>query len=213
MEDNQPAQSSPLPDAADPANISRLLSFWFDHPDGLIKWFQPSPAVDAECQAWAPLVAAAGAGALDGWARTGGGPDGTLALLLLLDQLPRNVHRGTAAAFASDGAALRVALDAVARGDDRRVPLPRQMFFYLPLMHTEALLAQVGCLGLYQGMLARAEPGTPMHELLRGALAMAQVHVDIIRRFGRFPGRNQALGRQSTQEELAFLRDKGPRGF
>ncbi|KAI1397793.1 DUF924-domain-containing protein [Hypoxylon fuscum] len=196
--------------ADDSSNITRLLSFWFDHPDGLVKWFKPSPTVDAECQAWTPLVEAARAGALDGWAQT---PDGTLALLLLLDQMPRNVYRGTPAAFASGDAALDVAIDAIARGDDRRVPLDRQMFFYLPLMHTESMLAQVGCLGLYQGMAARAEPGSAMRELLDGALGMAQVHVDIVRRFGRFPGRNAALGRESTDEEMEFLREKGPRGF
>ena len=194
----------------DSSNITRLLSFWFDHPDGVAKWFKTSPTVDAECQIWAPLVEAARAGALAGWAQT---PDGTLALLLLLDQLPRNVYRGTAAAFASDSAALEVAVDAVARGDDRRVALDRQLFFYLPLMHSESLLAQVGCLGLYQGMAARAEPGTAQRELCDRELDIAQAHVDVIRRFGRFPGRNAALGRESTTEELEYLRKNGPWGF
>ncbi|KAI0395520.1 DUF924-domain-containing protein [Xylariaceae sp. FL0594] len=201
-------------DPAAPATISpditRLLSFWFDHSEGLVKWFKPSPEVDAECRVWTAPVEAARAGSLQDWTQT---PDGTLALLLLLDQLPRNVYRGTPAAYASDGMALDVAVDAIARGDDRRVALDRQMFFYLPLMHAESMLAQVGCLGLYQGMAAHAEPATPMRELLDGALGMCQVHVDIIRRFGRFPGRNAALGRQSTEEELAFLAEKGPRGF
>ncbi|KAI1085054.1 DUF924-domain-containing protein [Whalleya microplaca] len=205
-----PVKGGPGTPADNSSNITRLLSFWFDHPDGLVKWFKPWPAVDAECQVWTTLVGAARAGVLDGWAQM---PDGTLALLLLLDQMPRNVYRGTAAAFASDGAAVDVAVDAIARGDDRRVALDRQMFFYLPLMHTESMLARVGCLGLYQGMAARAEPGSAMRELLDGALGMAQVHVNIIRRFGRFPGRNAALGRESTDEELAFLREKGPRGF
>ncbi|KAI0002388.1 hypothetical protein F4779DRAFT_622301 [Xylariaceae sp. FL0662B] len=145
---------TPLDDAS---NIGR----------GPVKWFQPSARVDASCQAWTPLVEAARSGALEAWTAT---PDGTLALLLLLDQLPRNVYRGAAAAYASP--ALDRALDAIARGDDRRVPIDRQMFFYLPLMHTESLLAQVGCLGLYQGMAARAEPGSAMRELLDGALKM-----------------------------------------
>ena len=83
---------------------------------------------------------AARAGQLSGWTST---PDGTLGLLLLLDQLPRNVYRGTETAFAAGETALKIAVDAVARGDDRRVPLDRQMFFYLPLMHHESLLAQV----------------------------------------------------------------------
>ncbi|KAI1332881.1 DUF924-domain-containing protein [Xylariaceae sp. FL0255] len=190
--------------------IADLLSFWFDHTEGLVKWFKPSPTVDRECAPWAPLVEAARAGELDEWTQT---PDGTLALLILLDQLPRNVYRGTPKAYGSDQAALDVAIDAIARGDDRRVLIDRQMFFYLPMMHCESMLAQVGCLGLYQGMASRAEPGTPMRELLDGALGMCQVHVDIIRRFGRFPGRNSAMGRESTQDELEFLNETGPRGF
>ncbi|GAW25700.1 hypothetical protein SAMD00023353_1101510 [Rosellinia necatrix] len=71
------------------------------------------------------------------------------------------------------------------------------------------MLAQVGCLGLYQGMAARAEPGSPLRKLLDGALDICQVKIDIIRRFGRFPGRNVALGRQSTQEESELLRENG----
>lgn len=196
--------------ANDSSNITRLLSFWFDHPDGVAKWFKASPTVDAECQIWTPLVEAAREGALAGWAQT---PDGTLALLLLLDQLPRNVYRGTAAAFASDGAALEVAVDAVALGDDRRVALDRQLFFYLPLMHSESLLAQVGCLGLLQGMAARAEPDTGLRELFDSEIGIAQAHVNAIRRFGRFPGRNAALGRESTTKELEYLRESGPWGF
>lgn len=125
---------------------------------------------------------------------------------------------GAAAAAARPNAAERVQRDDSGvciggRGDDRRVPLDRQMFFYLPLMHTESMLAQVGCLGLYQGMAARAEPGSAMRELLDGALGMVQAHVDVVRRSGRFPGRNEALGHESTDEELAFLQEKVPRVF
>lgn len=96
-------------------DVTRILSFWFDHQDGLVKWFKPSPVTDDECRAWELLVLAARAGTLDAWMRTA---DGTLALPLLLDQLPRNIYRGTAAAYAaytSEGAALNVALDAIAR--------------------------------------------------------------------------------------------------
>ncbi|KAI0146229.1 DUF924-domain-containing protein [Xylariaceae sp. FL1272] len=194
----------------DSSSITQLLSFWFDHDDGLVKWFKPSPIVDAECRVWLPLVESAREGQLNEWVQT---PDGTLALLLLLDQLPRNLYRGTPAAYASDGTAVDVAVDAIARGDDRRVSLDRQMFFYLPLMHSESMLAQVGCLGLYQSMASRAELGSPMRELLDGAVDMCQIHVDTVRRFGRFPGRNAALGRKNTEEERDFLLEKGPRGF
>lgn len=197
--------------ATDPSKIAEVLSFWFDHDEGLVKWFKPSPSVDGECKRWTPDVEAAREGKLTtSWTQS---PDGTLALLILLDQLPRNVYRGTPEAYASGDLALSTALEAIAQGVDRQVPLERQMFFYLPIMHHESLLAQVGCLGLYQGMLARAQEGTDLHELLKGALDMAQVHVNIVRRFGHFPGRNEVLGRKSTQEEIDFLEDKGPRGF
>ena len=192
------------------SNISKVLSFWFDHGEGLEKWFKPSPKVDRECRTWEPFVLAARSGSLSSWIQTA---DGTLALLLLLDQLPRNIYRGTPQAYSSDPQALSLSLDAIARGVDRQVLLERQMFFYLPIMHQESLLAQVGCLGLYQGMVARAEKGMDMHKLLVGALDMAQLHVNTIMRFGRFPGRNQALLRVSTEEELVFLADKGPRGL
>ncbi|RYP72736.1 hypothetical protein DL770_007913 [Monosporascus sp. CRB-9-2] len=147
---------------------------------------------------------------LSSWTRTA---DGTLAVLLLLDQLPRNIYRGTPQAYSSDPQALSLSLDAIARGVDKQVPLERQMFLYLPIMHQECLLAQVGCLGLYEGMVARVEEGTEMHKLLGGALSMAQLHVGTIRRFGQFPGRNQPLRRVSTEEEIIFLSDKGPGGF
>lgn len=186
----------------DASNITKLLSFWFDHDEGLVKWFRQSARVDVECQTWAPFVEAARDGKLTTWTQS---PNGTLALLILLDQIPRNIYRGTPKAFASDNQALSIALDAIAQGVDRQVELERQMFFYLPIMHEESLIAQVACLGLYQGMLARAEAGTESHKLLEGALGMAQVHVDTIRRFGRYPGRNEALGRQSTSEETDFL--------
>ena len=148
------ALDSPL---SSPYNITKLLNLWFDQSQGLTeglkKWFIPNPVVDAELAPWKPLVQAAREGELAAWS---GSADGTLALLLLLDQLPRNVFRGTAEMFASDDQAVSVAVNAIARGVDRQVPLERQMFFYLPIMHQENLLAQVGCLGLYQGMAARA---------------------------------------------------------
>ncbi|KAI1476339.1 DUF924-domain-containing protein [Daldinia eschscholtzii] len=206
--ENLPSKDSQV--LCDASNIEKLLAFWFEHSEGIEKWFKLSLAVDVECKPWEPLVVAAQEGRLSSWSQS---TDGTLALLLLMDQLPRNIYRGTPRAYASDAQALATALDAIARGVDRQVPLERQMFFYLPIMHHESLLAQVGCLGLYQGMLARAEAGTDLHELLEGALGIAQLHVDVIRKFGRFPGRNVALGRASTTEETEYLKDKGPGGF
>lgn len=157
----------------------------------------------------AALIEEARAGKLTSWTNT---PNGTLALLILLDQLPRNIYRGSLQAYSGDQA-LAVALNAVVKGLDRHAPLDRQMFFYLPIMHHESLLAQVACLGLYQSMVARAQEGPDLHDPIKGALDMAQVHADIISQFGRFPGRSESLGRHSTLEELKFLQDEGPRGF
>jgi uncharacterized protein (DUF924 family) len=202
-----PSPSSSL-SADDESKIQSLLSFWFDHDEGLIKWFVPNPAIDEECRAkWEPLVLAARQGSLSSsWTQT---PDGTLALLLLVDQLPRNIYRGTPAAFSSDAQGLAIALDAVAKGFDVRVSVDRQMFFYLPILHQEDLLSQIACVGLYQGMVDRAAEGTDrdLHKLLEGALGQVRKHLGIIHHFGRYPRRNEALGRTSTPEELEYLKE------
>ncbi|RYC58006.1 hypothetical protein CHU98_g8202 [Xylaria longipes] len=188
----------------DPSNIDALLCFWFDHPEGLEKWFKFDPAIDDECRAWECWVLAARSGYLFSWA---GSPNGALALLILLDQIPRNIYRGTPKAYASDMQALELALGFVAHGLDLQVPLERQMFYYLPILHQESLMAQLYSVGLYQGMVSRAEPGTGLHNLLEGALSMARKHLDIIIRFGRFPKRNSTLGRESTREEAEYLKN------
>ncbi|KAI0190867.1 DUF924-domain-containing protein [Astrocystis sublimbata] len=184
------------------SNINSLLQFWFDHSEGLAKWFIYDPAVDDECRAWEPWVLAARAGDLNSWADS---PDGALALLILLDQIPRNIYRGTPGAYASDVQALELALSFVAHGVELQVSLERQMFFYLPILHQESLMAQVCCVGLYQCMVSRAEPGSDLHSLLEGALVNVREHLDIIVRFGRFPKRNEALRRVGTAEEIEYL--------
>jgi len=171
---------------ADPADI---VAFWLDA--GPKRWFEKEEAFDAEIRGrFLATHEAAAAGKLSAWADT---PDGALALLILLDQFPRNMFRGSARSFATDPAALGVAKAAIARGFDQAMPMPQRQFFYLPLMHSEDLDDQERCVALYRA-LGDADLSK-----------WADLHADIIRRFGRFPHRNAVLGRTTTPEEQAFL--------
>lgn len=174
--------------------VDEVLSFWFSRRVEPL-WFRSDPALDAEIRGrFGGLVAAAGAGERDGWLAT---PTGALALVILLDQFPRNIYRGTPAAFAADAKARVVADRALALGHDRQVEPARRMFFYLPFEHSEQLADQERSLALFTA-LGDAE-----------LLDYAVRHHDIIARFGRFPHRNAVLGRPSTAEERAFLTQPG----
>jgi uncharacterized protein (DUF924 family) len=166
-----------------------VLAFW--RQAGPDKWFNKNDAFDTEIRSrFLPTYEAAAAGQLGAWEAT---PEGALALLLVLDQFPRNMFRGDRRAFAADPLAREVADRATARGFDRKFPPAERSFFYLPLEHSEDLADQERCIALYQAM-GDAE-----------LLKWAELHADIIRRFGRFPHRNAALGRNTTAEEQAFL--------
>ena len=134
---------------------------------------------------------------LDQWAET---PEGALALLILLDQFPRNCFRGTAHAFATDPLARMFAVRALDAGFDRAVENDLRRFFYLPLQHAEDMALQDRQLALFQAMERPADDRWAEH------------HHAIIERFGRFPHRNRALGRETTAEEKAFLEQDGFRG-
>jgi len=171
------------------ASAEEVLAFW--RAAGPTKWFERDDAFDAEIRArFLATCEAAAAGRLEAWQRT---PDGTLALLILLDQFPRNLFRGDARAFATDAAARSIAERAIARGTDRLFPLPERGFFYLPLMHSENLADQERCIALCR------DAGDAEGE------KYAEIHADVIHRFGRFPHRNHALGRDTTEQERAFL--------
>ncbi len=170
-----------------------ILSWW--RAAGRERWFGGEPAFDAEVRArLLPAHRDAAAGRLDTWAAT---PEGAAALLILLDQVPRNVFRGTPAAFAADSTALAHAEHAVARGFDAapEVNTPPRLrgFFYLPFMHAENTACQARCVALY-----RAAGDTD-------GLAYALLHQEAIARFGRFPHRNPILGRAMTPQEQAYL--------
>jgi len=128
-------------------------------------------------------------------------PEGALALILLLDQMPRNIHRGTKLAFASDGQALALARRLVARGFDQTLPAVMRLFVYLPFTHAEELGAQDECVKLVESL-----PEAPWRA---NALKSAIAHRDVIVRFGRFAHRNAILGRVSTPEEQTYLAEPG----
>ncbi|MDP2357276.1 MAG: DUF924 family protein [Beijerinckiaceae bacterium] len=172
-------------------NPSDIVSFWREAgPD---KWYKKDDAFDAAINArFQPAHEAAASGLLWSWEDTA---EGALALLILLDQFPRNMFRGSAHAFATDAAALNVADRAIARGFDKQTEGALIQFFYLPMMHAESVAAQLRCVEAFEQL------GAGFEENVR----YAQVHLDIIRQFGRFPHRNVLFGRTTTSQEQEFL--------
>ena len=172
-----------------------VLRFWLEEA-GPEAWYKTDPDFDALIrERFEALWEEARVGALDTW-RTK--PESCLALLIVLDQFPRNMFRDSAKAFATDPKGLDGAVAALLRGLDRKVEMPGRQFFYLPLMHSETAPDQDRAVRLF----AINEPGG-------GNLDHARAHRHIIRSFGRFPYRNEVLGRKSTSGELAFLEAGG----
>jgi uncharacterized protein (DUF924 family) len=155
-------------------------------------------------QRFAPWVERAAARQLDDWLDT---PRGRLALIILIDQFSRNIHRDSARAFAGDALARGWALEGLAQGVDRRLRPIERVFFFLPLEHSEDRGDQAESVRLYQQLVDEAPPAE--RQLFAGFLDFAVRHRDIIERFGRFPHRNAILGRDSTPEEQQFLREPG----
>lgn len=171
-------------------NPQDVVRFWFDEltPE---QWFKQDDEVDAMIAArFKPAVEQAAASELDDWADT---PEGTLGLLILLDQFTRNIYRDSAQAFAQDAKARAITKAALARGFDQKLPMKCRMFVYLPLEHSEDLADQDLCVALCEAM------GNENY------LDYAKRHRVVIARFGRFPHRNAVLGREPTQEERDYL--------
>ena len=166
-----------------------ILTFWREA--GYDRWYSKDDAFDAKIrQRFLPTWQAAAAGKLSAWQDS---DDGALALLIVLDQFPRNMFRDDARAFSTDALARQVADRAIARGVDQRIDAVMRQFIYLPFEHSESAIDQTRSVDLFHA-LGDAEN-----------LKYAEVHRDIIQRFGRFPHRNRVLGRMTTADEQVFL--------
>lgn len=180
-----------------PAASQEVLQFWFKEA-GRRKWFRGGASFDEEIRRrFGDHHAAASAGALESWRAT---QDGALALLLILDQFSRNMFRGKARAFASDAKARAIAYEAITRRFDKISPPVARQFFYLPFMHSENLADQDRSVALFTALLPASDN-----------LPYAIEHRRVIEEFGRFPYRNEALGRVSTPAEMGYLRQRGNR--
>lgn len=177
-----------------------VLHFWFSELSS-DQWFQGGEVVDQTIRArFAPLLAAVAAGQHDDWADS---PTGRLALVLVLDQFPRNIHRGRAEAFSHDDKALALVLEGLSKELDQRLTPTQRAFFYLPMEHSEVLEVQDRSIERYASLVLSVP--TSERAELRYFLDFAWQHYAIIKRFGRYPHRNAILGRASTDEEIEFL--------
>lgn len=188
--------------------IDDVLEFWFaDTCDDATRaqarlkiWFNGGASFDADVATRLGDVAAAALrGGLDHWAQCA---RGRLALIVLLDQVPRNIHRGYHQAFAGDAPAIALAERGIALGHDRELRMIERVFFYLPFEHAENLDAQDRYVSLCYQLISAADPG--FDRIARDCLAAGESHREVIRRFGRFPHRNAALGRTTSSEEIAW---------
>ncbi|MDO8906473.1 DUF924 family protein [Hydrogenophaga sp.] len=207
---NTPSSSTPATET--PSNA--VLTFWLgdalksDWPeqDRNDLWFGGGAAQDQLItQQFGHLVEQALAGGLAEWETT---LDQRLALIIVLDQFTRNVHRGTAQAFAGDARAQQLVLRTLAQDEDKPLPRVARIFLYMPLMHAEHLALQEACVAHFTELAENAP--RDLRETLNGNLKFALEHRDIVAAYGRFPYRNEALGRETTAEELEFLKN-GPR--
>jgi uncharacterized protein (DUF924 family) len=173
---------------ADPVEV---LDFWLGEigPEG---WYKGGADIDAACARFREIWQAAHDGGLEHWAS---GTAGTLAYLIVTDQFSRNIHRDTPLAFACDARALAAAKAALEAGWDMGAPEPERQFFYMPFEHSEVPADQAMAVHLMETRMA-SDPDMALH---------ARAHAEIIRRFGRFPTRNAALGRVSTPDEQTYL--------
>jgi uncharacterized protein (DUF924 family) len=193
------------------ASSEEVLAFWFgaapqaEPPaeDRMRRWFEGGAELDREIrEQFGADLARARRGDLNGWAET---PRGRLALIILLDQFSRNVHRGSGDAFASDAQSLQLTLEGLDSGQDQALSCFEQLFFVLPLEHAEDLAMQDRMVS-YVDAWAKDVPEA-LQGMAQRVRDFARMHRQVIARFGRFPTRNAALGRTSTPEEEAHIRE------
>jgi uncharacterized protein (DUF924 family) len=187
-----------------PDRARALLDAWFGPPGDPDRerqreiWFKSTAEFDATLRDAFLADYETAAGALHSWEAL---PEGALALVLLLDQIPRNIFRGTPRAYATDAAACGVADRALRQGFDRLVPPVWRLFFYMPFHHSEDIADQRRSVALFDSL-----PRNP--DRRRSLRRYGRPYIEVIERFGRFPHRNKILGRESTPDEIAFLAER-----
>ncbi|KAF2653771.1 DUF924-domain-containing protein [Lophiostoma macrostomum CBS 122681] len=183
-------------------DISRIISFWFDRPP--MEWIVAPEGLDAELKAqFSDLVGKARANELDDWATSA---DGSLALVVLLDQFSQNIYRDSPDAFTADEKAWETATRAIAQGLDKAVTVIQASAFYMPLMQKESLISVIAARGLFETLKARCESEEEHKWVGLGAMA-AGGHTEQLLKFGRYPTRNKLLGRMNTEAEEKYLKD------
>ena len=197
------------------AGAGDVLDFWFadaaDGPEALGRrnrvWFRGGAPFDCECtERFAATLEAAMSGELEHWKES---PRGRLALIILLDQLSRNIYRGTPAAFQQDRQALAACREGIGQGHDEQLSPIECTFFYMPLEHAEDREVQALSVRLFES-LAKESSGEWREQLVANA-GYARQHRDIVEKFGRFPHRNALLERSSSPAEEAYLAEDAPR--
>ncbi|TAL86061.1 MAG: DUF924 domain-containing protein [Rhodanobacter sp.] len=187
-----------------PVDAQQLLEFWFSD-EASANWFRADATFDDRLRRhFGGLARDAAEGRLDHWSQS---PSSWLALLILLDQCPRNLHRHEPGAWAQDVKAQRVALSGISRGDDRQLPPLQRVFAYLPLEHAEDMGLQQRSVALFEAL--SADVPEDQQQRFSGFLDYARRHREVVARFGRFPHRNTVLGRTSTPEEVRYLAEPG----
>ena len=189
--------------------IEKILEFWFgtfpdaysSDPSRVKMWFRDGSSYDQEIfVTFGSIYQRAVDGELDHWQEM---PRGRLALIILLDQFSRHIHRGYAEAFAQDDKAQEICIDGIASGDDLKLHRVERSFFYLPLEHAENIERQNLCVDAFISLLD--DVPEPHRQPFEMSLEYAKKHHYVIEQFGRFPELNEILGRESTPEELAFI--------
>jgi len=197
------------------ATPDAVLDFWFGAPGPAADvaarqrplWFAKSATNDQiVVERFAETLDAAGKGELDGWAAS---PHGRLALIVVLDQFPHHIHRDHGQSFAYDALSLALALEMIQRGEDTQVTPLERVFVYLPLEHAESIKMQDLSVALYEKLAQNAAAAERL--LFDGFLDYASKHREVVARFGRFPHRNELLGRPGTADEIEFLKQPGSR--
>ncbi len=191
------------------ASAETILDFWFGSDEDELAviraqgpiWFASSPDFDADVQTrFGADVERAAQRQLEDWFASA---RGRLAVIILLDQFTRNIYRGTAQAFASDALALEYCRAGIAQGQDRELRRVERPFLYMPLMHSETMAAQDEAVGLFERLIETAEG--ELKKYFENNLKFAHMHRGLIERFGRFPHRNELLGRENTPAEAEYL--------